>query len=148
MASSAESSPEFQVTWSQKLTDFGVILKSGKELRVHKHVLAENSMVLEAMLSHEMEETLRSQMKMDHYNENTVVSFLQYLYSGTKDAKTRDLIGALIGRGKYIYKRCFEEEKLTVELLRMAHFYKVDDLQVTVASGSDTAPSPAMVRNL
>merc|ERR1712029_635151 len=38
-------------------------------------------------------------------------------------------IRARVGPNEYIYKRCFDREKLTMDLLRMADMYQVKDLK-------------------
>jgi len=129
---SKEPSLESKVTWSQKFTDFSFILKSGQELKCHKFILANNSDFFEAMLTNDMEEAKSNQVKMDHFSGETVVSFLEYLYSET--VKSEKTVAALTrdsgDPNKYIYKRSFDEQKLTLELLRMAHMYHVEDLEM------------------
>jgi len=121
---------DLKVTWSQKLTDFTIVLKSGKHLKVHKHVLAENSEAFEAMLTQEFEEAKTNQMSMAHFEDTTVYSFIEYLYADRiKDPEILRQIRAGIGPDDYIYKRCFQAQKLTVNLLKMAHMYRVEDLK-------------------
>merc|ERR1712029_1187307 len=68
---------------------------------------------------------------MDHFGDETVVAFLEYLYSETvKSAKTLALIQKSGEPKKYIFKRPFDEEKLTLELLSMAKMYHVEDLEM------------------
>jgi len=131
MATKSETSLQSKVTWSQKLTDFSVIVKSGEKLQVHRHILAENSDVFEAMLTKDMEESKTNEVQMDHFSEETVVSFLEYLYSDPLySSKPSELIRASAVANKYIYKRSFDEDKLTMELLSMAHMYHVRDLEM------------------
>jgi len=121
---------DLKVTWSQKLTDFTIVLKSGKHLKVHKHVLAENSEAFEAMLTQEFEEAKTNQMSMAHFEDTTVYSFIEYLYADRiKDPEILRQIRAGIGPDDYIYKRCFQAQKLTVNLLKTAHMYGVEDLK-------------------
>ena len=131
MASSTESSPEPQVTWSQKFTDFAIRLQSGRRVKAHKHVLAENSEVFEAMLTQELEEAKNNEMSLEHFEDKTVFSFIEYLYADK--IKDQDIIdevkcGAL--PNEYIFKRSFCREKLTIDLLKMAHMYQVEDLKM------------------
>merc|ERR1712029_307828 len=80
--------------------------------KCHKFVLFTNSEVFDAMFAEEFEETKGNKVKMDNFREETVISFLEYLYS------------------KSVPKRTFDRAKLTPELLRMAHMYRVDDLEL------------------
>ena len=134
MSSPTTSAVEPKITWSQKLTDFGLILESGEEIKCHKFVLAQNSEVFEAMLTSDMKESKTSQAKVSQFSKETVISFLEYLYTETvTDAKTVALIRNSLNAKKYIYKRPFDEEKLTLELLSMAHMYQVKDLEMDCA---------------
>merc|ERR1712029_6027 len=97
----------------------------------HKFVLEENSLVFEAMFSRpEMEEAKSGKCTIENYETETVISFLQYLYSDcVNDENVIDLIRGTVGPGEHVYKRTkFEKEKYTLELLSMAHFYHVEDL--------------------
>jgi len=52
-------------------------------------VLAENSKVFNAMLNRGMMQTQLSQVKIEHFAEETVVSFFKYIYSSSvQDEKT------------------------------------------------------------
>jgi len=106
-----------QVTWSQKVTDFTFLLESGEELRCHKYVLVENSPVFDAMLTNAYEEAQKSQMSIGHFDKDTVIRFLQYLYAPPLPSE-------------YKYRRFFKEEDLTLDLLKIGHFYQVEDLEV------------------
>jgi len=111
--------PDSRITWSQKFTDFAVVLKSGDELRCHKHVLSDNSPFLDDLLSGETAEARANKLDVSGLEEETVVSFLQYVYTPCPQERPRGSS----------YKRVFEEKRLTMELLEMAHRYGVQDLQ-------------------
>merc|ERR1712029_426293 len=82
------------------------------------------------MLTQELEETKNNEMNLGHFDQGTVVSFCEYLYAGLiNDPKTIQQIRARVGPNEYIYKRCFDREKLTMDLLRMADMYQVKDLK-------------------
>jgi len=129
MALETETTKE--VKWSQRHTDFVIVVKSGKELRVHKHVLADNSPVFEAMLNKDMMETKANMVKIEQYAEETVITFLEYIYEDqVKDQNTINLMRAAVGPKKHIFRRtAFEHNKFTVDLMGMAHFYEVKDLE-------------------
>jgi len=119
------------VTWSQKHTDFALVLKSGQELKCHKFVLAESSPFFDTMLSQQQfTETATSRMKVEHMEEVTVYSFLEYLYANkVDDEETIGHIQASQGDDLYIYKRSFSDKaKLTLDLMKVAHMYQVEDL--------------------
>jgi len=133
MASKVESaggiSAASEVTWSQKLTDFTLVSKSGKELKCHKFILAENSSVFEAMFNYEFVETKTNQIRIENFDESTVLYFLQYVYSPVNGKETMEVIREAVDPDAYIYKRSFDKSKLTLDLLRMGHMYQVQDLK-------------------
>jgi len=108
-----------KVTWNQKHSDFVIILKTEEELRVHKFILAANSPVFDAMLEQDMKESHSSRVKIDQFGETTVISFLEYIYSqcGYQMFKSKD----------------FNQNKFTVELMSMAHYYEVESLVTACA---------------
>jgi len=117
--------------WDQNFTDFDVVTKSGSRLKIHKHVLAKNSQVFLAMLTQGLEEAKNNEVNMSHFDEETVVAFIEYLYAGSvNDSKTLNEIRAGIGPNEYIYKRSFERKHLTIDLLKMADMYQVEDLKM------------------
>ena len=87
MAAKSASVAKREVTWSQKLTDFTIILEEGGRIRVHKHVLAENSEAFEAMLTQEYEETKNNEMVLEHFDRDTFFSFVDYLYADSATPK-------------------------------------------------------------
>jgi len=130
MESKSASVAKREVSWSQKLTDFSIILEEGKKIRVHKHVLAENSEAFEAMLTQQFEETQSNEMILEHFDQDTVLSFIEYLYAGSiNHPDTIEQIRAALGPDEYIYKRGFNKEKFTIDLLGMADMYQVEDLK-------------------
>ena len=91
-----------EVTWSQKLTDFTIKLKSGT-VKVHKHVLAENSLEFEQRLipsttkrgsersgkdPKDMRRIRRRIQRrfwrcyMKYFDQAIVISLLEYMYAG------------------------------------------------------------------
>jgi len=129
MASNKESTSQTLVTWNQKITDFTVVLQSGKRVRVSKYILAENSEVFESMLTQEYEEAKNNEMSLAHFKDETVVRFIEYLYSDRRDPEIIAQVRAGIGPNEYIYKRRFAREKLTMDMLEIAHMYQVEDLK-------------------
>jgi len=123
------SKPEMKS--NRKFTDFVLLPKFGKELKCHKFVLVENSPVFEAMLTQDFEEAITNEMKLDDFDEETVSTFLEYLYTPAKDKAFDSVTAELIRTGPQgnVYKRTFEKERLTPELLKMSFKYQVDDLQ-------------------
>jgi len=129
MDSDKQPSLSSKATWSQNFTDFAIVVESGEELKCHKHVLASNSEFFRTLLNTDLEETKTFQVKIEHSNEETLLSFLEYLYSEPlHSAKGLEQIKKKLDPNKYIFKRSFEEKKLTPELLCMAHMYRVKDL--------------------
>ena len=131
MESNKEPMSKPRPSWNQKFTDFEIILQSGEKLRVHKLVLADNSEVFEAMLTKDMEESNTSKMSLEHFEEDAVITFIQYLYAGrVDDLKTIEQLKAGVSPNEYIYKRSFDKDKFTIELLKMADMYQVEDLKL------------------
>merc|ERR1712029_5782 len=78
----------------------------------------------------ELEETKNNEMVLEHFDQCTVTSFVEYLYAGVvNDPKTLEEIKSTVGPDGYIYKRSFQREKFTIDLLRMADMYHVEDLK-------------------
>ena len=79
----------------------------------------ENSDFFKDMLKNDFEETQTNKMKVDHWEEKTVSSFLEYIYAEkltmvvTKDKDTVELTRITLGSNDYIYKRSFDKTKLT-----------------------------------
>jgi len=121
------------VTWSQNHTDFTIVVKSsnGQQLmRVHKHVLSDNSTVFKTMLDQDMLETNSNQVEIKQFDVATVTSFLEYIYAyRVEDKKLISLVRAADGPDKYFFRRPgFQQDKFTVDLMSMAHYYGVQDL--------------------
>jgi len=118
------------VSWNQKFSDFTVALESGEKVKVHRHVLAKESDVFDAMLTQDTRENQNKEMSLEHWDEATAISFLEYLYSGSvEDPQTIERLKAAFGPNEYIFRRSFDHKKLTVELLKMADMYQVEDLK-------------------
>jgi len=135
----SDDTPVTKVSWKQKFTDFTVVLKSGKKAKVHRHVLAKDSEVFDAMLTQDTQEKNTNQMSLEHWDEATTISFLEYLYFGyleypysesDHDSKTTEELGEAVGPNQYIEQYSYERVKLTVELLKMADMYQVEGLKV------------------
>ena len=73
MASHSRLTTQPKVNWSHRFTDSFVTLKSGEELKVHKHVLADNSPVFEAMLSQDSEEAGNNKFSIPNIEDEIVV---------------------------------------------------------------------------
>jgi len=133
MASEMTSTANAAVSWNQKFTDFDIVVKSGEKLRVHKLVLALNSEVFEDVLTKMKEENgekKKPEINLEHFDRETVIHFLQYIYAGRVDnPKTIQQIKLSLGPNEYVYKRSFDQNKLTPELLKMAGMYGVEDLK-------------------
>jgi len=149
MTSNATSTKqgELKPTWSQKFTDFVITLASGQELKCHRQNLAENSSFFDTMLNGGMSEAKTNSMKMEHVDEETVFHFLEYIYASDLTSVQAQL-QASAGPNQYIYKRNFKKEKLTLELFKMAHMYRVDDLITDCAHHLKTTVTDGNVMTL
>jgi len=114
----ARDQDNFHVTWSQKYTDFSVESKDGFVFRCHKYVLDQNCAYFEGLLSHDYKETKEGMLKFRDFDGVTVGAFLQYLYAHKYDK--------CAGQE---FNRKFSRDKLTSELLVMAHVCQVEDLE-------------------
>jgi len=106
------------VTWSLMYSDFYVESKDGFVFECHKYVLAQNSTYFDGLLSHDYQETKESWLKFRDFDGATVGAFLEYLYSDKYDKCAGQQ-----------FNRKFSRDKLTSELLVMAHVCQVEDLE-------------------
>jgi len=118
MATKTEANPGDDGLKRGEFSDFALVLKDGQELKCHKVKLAEVSPVFRAMLREDYEETRTNRMKMTEFDQETVLSFLDYIYSDLKRVPVQDIFK----------KSKFDEERLTLDLLRLCHMYQVTDL--------------------
>lgn len=65
--------------WQGEFSDFKIITRE-EVFAVHKATLGVNSPVFAAMFSHEMEENLESEMKIEHFLPESVKEFLEFVY--------------------------------------------------------------------
>ena len=90
------------------------VLNNGQELKCHKYMLAKASPFFCAMLRQNFVETSTNKMKVPEFDLETAKSFLDYIY-GDVDPWDED--------------DSFDFDRLTPELLRMSHMYRVTKLQ-------------------
>jgi len=119
----SEASSELNNLTTKSQT-FELILMSGRAVKCHKSVLIQKSEFFKTMMNHEWLESTNNQMKVDQFADETVISFLQYL-----DAR-RNI--SVAGEESF-FIRDFSKDKLTLELLSLAHFYQIQDLQIDCA---------------
>jgi len=98
----------------EEFSDFTIVFKNSQELKCHKIKLAEASPVFCRMMRKDCIETQTSKMQMTEFDHETVESFLDYIYQLALDQD--------------IYKRKFDQKRLTAELLRFSHMYDVRSL--------------------
>merc|ERR1712029_189245 len=81
-------------------------------------------------LSQEMLEKQENQVKIKNFDDETITSFLQYIYAARiDDEETVKTIRAQVGTDKHIFRRPgFQRTKYNIDLMRMAHHYEVKDL--------------------
>jgi len=100
---------------------FELILMSGRVEKCCKTLLIQNSEFFKTMMNHEWVESTNNQMKVDQFTDETVISFLQYLNSSRNQSA--------VDEEPPTFLRDFNKDKLTLELLSLAHFYQIQDLQ-------------------
>merc|ERR1712029_468464 len=82
------------------------------------------------MMTEEYEETKNNEMSLEHFKDGTVCRFIEYLYADRlRDPEILGYVRAGMGPHQYIYQRSFAPEKLTIDLLEIAHMYQVEDLK-------------------
>ena len=101
-----------------EFSDFILVLKDGRELPCHKFALAKASRVFRVMLRLDCEETLTCKMKVTEFEPDTAESFLDFIYADLQHIPDQD-----------VFKKKFDEKRLTLDLLRMSHMYEVTILQ-------------------
>ena len=104
-------------TIREESSDFTIILDSGEEVKCHKIKLAEASPVFRTMLKKDFVETHTSKMQMTEFDQETVESFLDYIYAEQRLIPDQD-----------VYNRIFDKKRLTAELLRFCHMFDVTNL--------------------
>ena len=85
-----------EVFLNGKLSDCTVFCQ-GREFNCHKAVLAGRSVVFDAMISHDMEETRRGEVVIKDLDSDTVGKMLAYVYTGKVEeieAKAAELLAA------------------------------------------------------
>ena len=117
-------------------TDFALQAKDGELFPCHKFVLDRSSPFFKALLSKDCEETKNGVMKVPDHDAKTVEAFRDYLYA---DKAGNDIVERLkklqkmeiklVPTGEHIFKRQFDHQKYTPDLLTMAHMYQIEDLQ-------------------
>jgi len=127
---SDEPKEELQATWTQDFTDFVIILASGQEVKCHKMTLAQNSSIFATMFKSGLAECKTNKMKLDHFDDETVFHFLEYIYAKL-ERKRCEFIRTPTEKydtSTHFYKRNFQKEKFTLDLYKMAHMYDTKDL--------------------
>merc|ERR550517_1822201 len=74
------------------------------------------------MLSTDCKETNTNKMKVPNFSLETVFTFLEYIYAGLR---WNDHFNHY---DHYYYKKDFDMDKITPELMKMCHTYQVDGL--------------------
>ena len=116
------------VTWPQKHTDYALESKDGSVFQCHKHVLAYSSPYLEAMLKEDDMSRKKGSLKVS-FSAGISANFLEYLYSNKTNEGLAGLAKKTGGLDGPNSRRIFNHDKLTPDLLIMAHQYQVRDLQ-------------------
>jgi len=134
-ATSAESMVQETSNYKQlaeKHPNFALKSNDGVVFNCHKATLCHNSPFFDAMLSTNWVETKKSMVEVPDYDSKAVGSFLEYIYADKVDVELVERINKLEpgkAESKPILKRKICKEKLTHDLLGLAHFYQVQDLQ-------------------
>ena len=109
MSGSGNSGEESDTPWDDFLSDFTLVVDTGECIKCHKLVLAKSSPVLTTMLQTDMVEAKTNQMKISGHDLETVIAFLEYIYSNMNMFD-------------------FDQDKYKIKLLRLAHQYQVEAL--------------------
>ena len=112
-----------------KFADFKFVSSDGKIHLCYKHVLYNISPFFKALFETDWAETNNGVMEVPQYDAKTVKNFLKYI--NAKEAGS-DIIQRLreTGQpGEHIFKRQFDKDQYNSDLLKMAHQYRVEDLQ-------------------
>jgi len=104
----------------EEFSDFALVLRDGTELQCHKVKLADVSPFFCAMFRQNCDETLTNKMKVVTFKPDTAESFVDFIYADWEHVK-----------GQNVFKKKFEEKRMTPDLLRMSHMYGVSMIQVS-----------------
>jgi len=113
----------------RKFTDFCLKADSGEEFKCHKERLVRSSSFFSGMLENDFLETKNSCMKVAEFKAETVLHFLEYIYKDPRDPAAIEALKEKAQTGEYVYKKEFNPVYFTADLLNMAHFYDIKDLQ-------------------
>jgi hypothetical protein len=116
----------------EKHPNFALKSNDGIVFNCHKAILCHNSPFFDVMLSTDWVETQKSMVEVPDYDSKAVGSFLEYIYADKVDVELVERINKLEpgnAKSNAILKRKISKEKLTYDLLGLAHFYQVQDLQ-------------------
>lgn len=102
----------------KEFSDFSLILKNDEEIRCHKFILAKISPFFSSMLKQDCLETQNNTMKVPDFEPETVKSFVDFIYGALEMVPVKE----------DLYDRNFDKQRLTPELLRMAHMYQAEDM--------------------
>jgi len=111
-------------------TNFTLVSKDNMVFQCHKFVLTKNCPFYAAMLSTDCVEVDKNQANVTDFEGDTVSAFLEYLYSPEVSKGYIDLAKKYDPKlAKTMISRHFPVEKISLELLEMAHMYQIEDLQ-------------------
>ena len=65
----------------EEFANFSIVLQNGQEVKCHKIMLAKASPVFCAMMRKECTETKTNQIQLTEFDQDTVESFLDYIYA-------------------------------------------------------------------
>jgi len=116
-ASSPVAEPKHKLD-REDFSDFSIIVANGQEVKCHKLMLAKSSPVFHAMMKDNFVEAHTNKMELKQFDQQTVESFLAYIYEDPELIPENDL-----------YKKgSFDKKRLTTQLLRFSHMYDVKNL--------------------
>ena len=105
------------------MSDFALVSKDGEVLHCHKSRLIENSDYFEAMLSHKMRETSKTQMEVPEYDGVTVASFLEWIYAPKFNEEVMKKLRTSAEPGEFIAQKQFDMKKFSPGIFT-AHFHQ------------------------
>ena len=113
----------------RKFTDFCLKADSGEEFKCHKERLVRSSSFFSGMLENDFLEAKNSCMEVAEFKAVTILHFLEYIYKDPRDPAAIEALKKNAQPGEYVFKKEFNPVKFTPDLLNMAHFYDIKDLQ-------------------
>ena len=88
---------------SEQCLDLTLVVRDGKEFKVHKEVLSTASPFFEKLLNSDMRETREGVIRLEIFTESEMTDILEFIYTGNVKISTRENAQNLMAIADYLY---------------------------------------------